>query len=573
MGLRDRLTAIAKAAAFGTTSMQQGATSVTNIDGLVSQITGPTTPNLQGGLTQGGLTPGVGAPGQMGPGAAPMPTPLGSDPRQFAYRVGYNLPSVPGEGRASFALLRDVASVEWLTRKAIEVRKNQIHNLKLDIVAIDRKSQVRMKRTMEKNEELISEVKEFFKRPDGRNTFQSWMAALLEDHLVYDAVAIEKVRNLDPDAGPKHPTEEGVRLGKLIALQRVDGTTIKPLLDDGGRIPLAPLAAYQQYLYGIPRASFTTQQLIYAVKNVRNHTPYGFSPVEQFLTLVNIVLRYWAWVGAKYTDGTLPEGIAEAPATWTTAQIAELNEYWDALLAGDPKALRKLHFVPGGFKWHQFKDAMFDDKFSRLLIEMTAIAFDVTPQEMGFTMGGKGGGSLTGKSAGESAEELSFRRGPQPTVYWIINEILNPILWEEFGATDLEWTVVDDQKASEEDHAKALDVSVKNATVSLDQAIEENGGEPIGIGRLMVVGNMVLGEEDLKLITDQGWPAFQKKVANAMPQAPAGNPNGKPLTMQQGKPGVSGGHSGSGPGSPTNPQLEPEHEQATGSGRRVSGSA
>jgi hypothetical protein len=549
---------LAKRIPFGAISTAAGAT-VTDRTGMASTITGA-------GFGSDNTATGA-APSQMGPGMPPMPFPLGSDPRLNQYRVGWNLPSLPGEGRVSYQVLHDIASTEWLTRKAIEVRKNQIHNIKLDIVARDRKNRQRSREIMNDNKENIKAAKDFFVKPDGRNYFHDWMSAILEDHLVYDAVAIEKRRNFDPEAGPKHPTED-FHIGQLTGLELVDGRTMKRLIDDSGRIPLPPLPFVQQYLYGVPRSSFSTQEFIYAPKNVRNETPYGFSPVEQFLWLTFIVLRYWSWVGAKYSDGTLPEGVAEAPPNWTTAQIAELNHYWDDLLSGDPKALRKLQFVPGGFKWHQFKDAMFDWRFSQLLIEMTSIAFDVTTTEMGFaSFGGKNVQIGGGKSAGETQEDLANRRGPLPLMQWLIDRILNPILWEEFGGDELEWVMAEDLTVSE-DRAKALDLSLKGGTVSYDEVIEENGGEPIGLGRFFDLGTtMRLGLKDMQTIQEKGWAGLQAEVANALPKPQAGNPNGKPGQMQQGVLGAAQPHSISGSGSASNPNVEPE--QATNAARRL----
>src|SRR5437667_10541559 len=114
----DSLSVIAQKAAaqFGQVSRAQGGqlTSITNPDGMVSSFSGPSQ-----GPTQ---VSGAGAPTQMGPGVPPTPYPLGPEgARQWPYRVGWNLPGLPGEGRVAYATLKDVSNTEWLTRKAIEV--------------------------------------------------------------------------------------------------------------------------------------------------------------------------------------------------------------------------------------------------------------------------------------------------------------------------------------------------------------------------------------------------------------------------------------------------------------------
>lgn len=545
-----------KAPAFGAISRAQGATTIQAVNnGLVSQISGGQYPTLPlsniGGNSQA----------QFGPGTVPAAQPLDVIPgsRQFEYKVGWNIPSTPWSDRAvSWETLKAVSEVEWLTRKAIEVRKDQIRSLHFDIVAKNRKDAFQARKLQDAAADKIETVKKFFRKPDGRHEFTTWIGTLLEDHLVYDAIALEKRRNFDPDAGPSYidpDSGEDRHLGELIGLDLIHGPTIKAIIDDSGRKPLPPLPAYQQYLYGIPRATFTAQELIYAVKNHANaRGPYGFSAVEQFIFMVNMLLRYWANVAGTYTDGTLPEGIAEAPPNWTTQQIGELNEYWDSLLAGDPRALRKLHFVPGGFKWHQFKDPVFDVHFARLLIDMCAVAFDLTAQEMGFEAQHASGS----KTQGKDQQDLVARRGPAPLVKWIFDDILNPILWDDFGMEDFEWVTINTSVDEDPDKAKAIQIDMQSGRKSLDQIILEDGGEPIGVGRIVQMGQIALGEPDLKMISKEGWPAFQQKVAAAMPAPDPSQAHGKPLNMQQGKPGVHMPPSGSGPGSPVNPQTNPE---------------
>jgi len=44
---------------------------------------------------------------------------------------------------------------------------------------------------------------------------------------------------------------------------------------------------------------------------------------------------------------------------------------------------------------------------------------------------------------------------------------------------------------------QARDLAIRNGTLSVDQAVEEDGGEPPGIGRIFVFGTSVLFEPDL----------------------------------------------------------------------------
>jgi hypothetical protein len=83
---------------------------------------------------------------------------------------------------------------------------------------------------------------------------------------------------------------------------------------------MAPNAAYQQILYGFPRAEFTandddpqadgeftSDDLQYLIRNRRTTSAYGFSPTERALPLADIYLRRQQWIRAEYTDGVMPE--------------------------------------------------------------------------------------------------------------------------------------------------------------------------------------------------------------------------------------------------------------------------
>lgn len=506
--------------------------------GATSAPLGPLAAALAAGSAA--MTSGYGASSnaQFGPGNPPPDSPLGGDPRQSEYRPFWNMPSLPGEGRlVDYKTLRAVAKLDPFVRKAIEVRKDQITQLTFDLIARDRKDAKKARNTVAQQQESIEAVKQWALKPDGRHNWQQWLRLIMEDHLVLDGVALEIRRNLDPGAG-RVSAGTGKAMGKMLWLEGVDATTIKVLRDTSGRLPLPPLKAYQQYLFGMPRASFSVEEMIYAVKNPTYDSVYGYSAVESFLTLINLNLRYWASQNAIYTDGTLPEGIVTAPEGWTAQQMKTFSDNWNTALAGDPKALRKLQIAPHGLGWIAFKEHMFDKELARFLLDILALAMDLTPNELGFEPSGNRG--MGGKGYAESQERVQSRRAVGPTTRFLFDYILNPILWDEFGLTDLEWATVDKEDMDEESRAKADDIDIRNGRISIDELIERDGGEPIGVGRLFVVGqNLVLGEKDLQKLTQEGAAALGllqpvELDENGMPVEPPPpamiGPDGKPMT-------------------------------------------
>ncbi len=116
-------------------------------------------------------------------------------------------------------------------RLCIETRKDQIERLNWQITA-------RGADFTEKNGPARAEkLEQFFSHPDGYQPFASWLRELLEDQLVIDAATLEVRRN---------------RVGEIIGLDVVDGSTIKPLLDYNGRTPRPPAPAFEQIIHGRP---------------------------------------------------------------------------------------------------------------------------------------------------------------------------------------------------------------------------------------------------------------------------------------------------------------------------------
>ncbi len=426
---------------------------------------------------------------QFGPGDAPPAAPLDASgrPRTWPYRVGWNIPSQPGEGRPlPYQTLRDLARTYDLAYKCITIRADEVCALRFDIVAreADRR---RARQVIQEQQEKIAAIRRFFAHPCPGYTWQSWLRKVLEDHFILDAVALYKWRTYG---------------GQLYGLRPLDGATIKPLITVQGDIPQPPLAAYQQYLYGVARDSFTTDELIYAVKNRRNDSPYGFSAVEQFMWHVNLALRFDRATLDYFTDGTLPEGVAIAPPQTSAQQLQELRQWWDGVMAGDTRALHKLQWVPAGTQFHLFKPWQFDEGFARWLVSVTCAAFDVMPQELGFE---PRHGGLGGKGFAEETSAVQQRKSIEPLARWLCEEILDPVIAGDFEAPELEAKLI--TEGDEEDQlaaAQARNLDVRSGARSLDEIVEEMGGTPPGIGRMLVLGNTVLFEPDLIRGTKDG---------------------------------------------------------------------
>lgn len=439
--------------------------------------------------------------GQFGPMAPMHPFPLGGDPRQFQYRPAWNLPTSPRNDRPiDTDLLRQLADTYDLLRRCIEIRKYEICSLDWDIVPQE-KNKRKSKEIREKNAALIDEIKAVFmypeayleETPDGNfirkpiRTFDEWLNALLEDYFVLDAMTI-------------YPRPK--RNGELLALERIDGATIKPLLTIDGCVPIPPAPAYQQYLYGMPRASFTLKQLYYKPRNVRNNSPYGFSHVEQALIHINFALRAQMWYTTYFTHGSIPEGLLTVPEKWTTDQMWEYIDRINAMLAGNQAAMRQFVPAPAGTDWIKLKDFSMNDSLISYIVTMTCAIMDIQPMELGF-MPLHGGSGLGGKGWADAQNLIHNRKSLLPLARWL-ESIFTQIIHDWWGAYDLEFAFITLRDIEDKERDEMDIEMVKSGLKSIDEVVMERGGEPPGIGRIFVAGSNVYFEPDLIAGTQGG---------------------------------------------------------------------
>jgi hypothetical protein len=320
------------------------------------------------------------------------------DPRRYEYQVAQNI-NVTETRLVPFKTLRASADQIDILRRCIEVIKNKVTGLDWDIVlgtdasekiaATSGGDHVRaMAKAREKYTDEINRMRQFWENPDRSNglTFSDWLMIALEEILVIDAWAVWPQRSVG---------------GDLYGLQILDGSTIKPLLDDRGMRPMAPNAAFQQILYGFPRAEFTandddpsadgeftSDDLQYLVRNRRTTSVYGFSPTERALPLADIYLRRQQWIRAEYTDGVLPELMFTTDENWGTNPdlLRAYENIFNDDLAGQTQQRKRLRLLPAGMTPVQFEayGEKFKDTLDDYLITSICGHYGVQPAEIGF---------------------------------------------------------------------------------------------------------------------------------------------------------------------------------------------
>jgi hypothetical protein len=364
--------------------------------------------------------PGSEVNGWFGPGAPPTPSaPADTAGRRFDYTPGVNMLQQPRQYEpVGFDELRALADGHDLLRVILETRKDQISRLEWTIGPIDEDATV-----TPEQQARIDQYTRLFRRPDRRQFWGDWIRSVLEDLLVIDAPAIHVRRTLG---------------GDIYSLDQIDGATIKVIIDDAGRQPEPPFAAYQQTLKGMAAVNYSALDLVYRPRNVRVHKLYGYSPVEQIIMIVNIALRRQMWQLAYFTDGNLPDSLIGVPSTWTPDQIKQFQDWFDSMLQGNSQARRSAKFVPGEVakSYVPTKEAELFGHAEEWISRVICFCFGVSHQALV---------KEVNKATAETALEQSKLDGMAPIMNWI-KGLHDSILLDQFDEEELEFKWVDDKE-------------------------------------------------------------------------------------------------------------------------------
>jgi len=490
MGLIDRLAkAVVDQIEKAPSNLPAGAVTMTEQEMNNSARNTQATYGNQTPLPRNPLMAGV----PFGPGMPIMPGAINplrqdgrADPRRYEYQVAQNLNIGTEQKLVQFKTLRGAAEQIDIVRRCIEVLKAKISSLDWDIVIAEDASEkiiseiggdhVRaMSKARDQFSDEIYRLRKFWENPDRSNglTFIDWLMMSLEEILVLDAWAIWPQRTVG---------------GDLYGFQILDGSTIKPLLDERGMRPMAPQAAYQQILYGFPRAEFqvnsddpkadgefTSDDLSYFIRNRRANSVYGSSPVERCLPIADLYLRRQQWLRAEYTDGVTPEMMLTSDADFGNDPLV-MRQYENIIndnLAGQTEQRKRALILPAGLKPQMYEGygEKFKDTLDHYLLESITGHFGVLPTEIGFSS--KGGLGSSGHQQGESEAAQSI--GVAPLVQWI-SKMLTNISYTYLGMPrELEFKFMLDEMRDNEQAAKKADLELRGATKTINERRSELG--------------------------------------------------------------------------------------------------
>jgi hypothetical protein len=408
--------------------------------------------------------------------------------RAWDYTAGYNLATRPrAYERIDFHTLRSLASAYDPIKLIIEKRKDQLCRVPWQIrVRHEDGKRPKVAQLSPQTRSLIKDVTQFFKFPAENMSFRVWLRMLLDDLLIIDAPALYCDRS---------PT------GDLIALSPIDGATIKPVIDERGRLPrafrwngtpfvwcgetvntsnyesigckiangLLYLPAFQQNLHGMPAVGMTTWDLIYRPINLRTHGVYGCSPVEMIVTTISTAMRRAMSQLEYFREGNQPEAIFSLPETWTPDKTQQFQDYFDSMFSGNLGNRRKLKFIPAGTNsaYTALKEPPLKNEFDEWLIRIVCFAFSYPPSAFV---------SLSNRSIAEQHEKQSEEEGVEPLKEWFA-DMANEIICREFG-DEVEFAWFEEQEIEPEKQKNILTGYAESGVLTLNQVREKIGEEP-----------------------------------------------------------------------------------------------
>jgi phage portal protein BeeE len=392
----------------------------------------------------------------MGPGQPMTPTADGpkdeTKGRMFDYPVAVNMRQKPRSEQdytVSYQDLRALADNFDLVRLCIETRKDQLATMQWGF---------RFKDKTKRNEDdpRLQQLVNFFQYPDRLNDWQTWLRILVEDLLVIDAPTL-------------YPTL--TRGGQLYSLDPVDGATIKRVIDGTGRTPPPPEPAYQQILKGMSAVDYTLDELIFRPRNMRSWRLYGFSPVEQIITTINIAMRRQLYQLQYYTEGNVPDSLFSVPDTWGPDQIKQFQDWWDTVSTGDNK--RKGRFVPHGVSPIDTKANAMQGKDDQVMNEWLArvvcYCFNVAPTQLT---------ASNNRATASTQQEVAADEGLAPLKQWVKN-LMDFIVFKHFGFTDLEFFFPNHEELNPLVRAQINQIYLAARVLDPDEVRDELGKEPL----------------------------------------------------------------------------------------------
>lgn len=377
-----------------------------------------------------------------------------------------NNPNVVSQASGGFAMVNSRAGLAWdgsartyralsLTpwvRAAIKIRREQISSAEWDIVPYEKEGR--------QNKRLAQRISDLLDTPNSRLiSFHSFAQEVIEDLLVLDGAAVEKVRYPGGEIAQLWPTPS-----EYIAVdEKWEGEETR--------------ARYFYVPDGNIRASFTNDDMMYMMDNPRTVSALGISPLRILMSVVDSELQAMEYnrrmvMGAPANgafnigDSALREDVETARAYF---QSEVLGQNAMAIIGG----YKNPSYMP--FGWNN-KDMQFRE-WQDLLLRCIAVVYGLSPMDLGITFD-------VNRSTATAQQENTEDRGQKPLMDLIQRYITREIVWDDsFGgrANNLQFRFVSLGIKETAQRASINKVALGSTPwKTVNEARVMDGREPIG---------------------------------------------------------------------------------------------
>lgn len=341
--------------------------------------------------------------------AMPQPRSGPQNNPNIATQVGGGVQII--NGRAALAwdgssrTYRALSLTPWV-RAAIKIRREQISSAEWDIVPYEKEGR--------QNKRLAQRISDFLDTPNSRLiSFHAFAQEVIEDLLVLDGAAIEKVRYPNGDMAELWPTPS-----EYIAVdEKWDGSA-----------PDTP-----RYYYvpdGSVRATFKNTDMIYMMDNPRTISALGISPLRILLSVVDSELQAMEY-NRRMVMGAPPNGALNIGDNALDSDVKRVKAELQSEVFGQSAMA-----VIGGYKspsWMPFgwnnKDMQFRE-WQDLLIRCIAIVYGLSPMDLGITFD-------VNRSTATTQQENTEDRGQKPLMDLVQRYLTREVVWDEsFGGRE-----------------------------------------------------------------------------------------------------------------------------------------
>ena len=346
-----------------------------------------------------------------------------------------------------------------------------------------------------------------------RDQFGDFLKKIVRDRLIYDAMAVEVVRD---------------RNGRLAMFHAVDASTIRLAVpddayrEDGRFRELSPTdIGYVQVVQGKRVAEFTFDELGYGVFYPRTSIDvygYGFSELEMAVKEITWQLYASSYNGRYFSQGALPKGILNFKGgNLTKEKLDDFRRQWQAQVAGLTGAWKMPIVSSPDIQFIELQKSNSDMEFSAwmdYLVNVICGVYCIDPSEINFPSRG-GSGDSHESALFDNSYEVKLRQSRDKGLYPLLDFIANFINRHIVSKIDPDFVFVFEglDRRMGIDRLKAQEIEVRTFK-TINEIRREEDMEPLPDGDMLLDSTFVnyrlqmkqmeyqLKQQELKLLAE-----------------------------------------------------------------------